>query len=69
MLRLHGDVMRPELKLSAGVEEEVEVAVLKQVMKKYGFDPYHRNIYTEFMEFWGWRKRRSIGFIKLSDYD
>lgn len=39
------------------------------MLKKYGMDPYHSNIYSEFMEFWGWRKRRSIGFLKLADFD
>lgn len=49
LLRLHGDAMRPELKLSGGWEEEFDVGVLKQAMKKHGLDPYHYNLLSEYM--------------------
>ena len=66
---MHGDTIRPELKLSGGCQEEIDLTVLRNVFKKYGLDPYHCNLYTEFVEFYGWRRRKSIGFVKLADYD
>ena len=59
------DSIRPELKLSRGFDEEIDLSVVKNVMRKNGIDPYRCNMYAEFIEFHGWKNRKSIGFIKL----
>ena len=45
------------------------MGVVKNCLRKYGLEPYSYNIYTQFIEFFGWERSKSIGFLKLADYD
>ena len=68
-MKTHCDHIRPELKLSGGFEEEIDLSVVKNSFRKYGIEPYKVSLYVEYVEFFGWLKNKTIGYIKLEDFD
>lgn len=45
------------------------MSVVKGSFRKHGLEPYKINTYVEYVEFFGWLKSRTVGYIRLEDYD
>ena len=42
---------------------------MKGSFRKYGLQPFEVNLFVEYVEYFGWQMSKTIGYIKLEDYD
>jgi len=61
--------IRQQLKFSGGKNETIPIETVKEILLRYGADPFKAALISEFLDYYAWLKKNEVGYITLTDYD
>ena len=64
-MKVHSELFRQKLRAIGGASEEIPIEMLRNLLVRMGVFPFESDLYSEYFEWRGWKKRGEVGLARL----